>query len=228
MLASSKRRVGAFSRNTDGGIAIIFALVLVPALTIVSLAVDYGRALKLKTTIQNAADAAVVAAAPRLLGSNDELIASVRQNLDANLPEPQKGLKFELKVASDRQSMEVDIDARIETSLVGLVGIDAMNVAVNSKAKLATAPAAARRPGGEPPAGLPDLERELGRLGPRPPIGTTIQDLGGGRDLETLRSSEEMRRAAAALEAQLKAALERRGPGIEQLDLGDLQRLMRR
>lgn len=56
------RRLGRFRRGTSGNVGIIFALSLVPLVGLVGLGVDYGVALSVKAKLDNAADAAAIAA----------------------------------------------------------------------------------------------------------------------------------------------------------------------
>lgn len=60
--APRKRGTRLFSRATSGNVSILFALSLIPMVGLVGLGVDYGVALSDKSTLDNAADAAVIAA----------------------------------------------------------------------------------------------------------------------------------------------------------------------
>jgi Flp pilus assembly protein TadG len=51
-----KQAVGEFASNTDGNLAVIFAIVLIPVLTFVGAAIDYSRAVKSRTAMQSALD----------------------------------------------------------------------------------------------------------------------------------------------------------------------------
>ena len=52
-----------FSENEEGGIAILFALTMVPVLGIMGGAIDYGRAFAERQHLQATADAAAIAGA---------------------------------------------------------------------------------------------------------------------------------------------------------------------
>src|SRR5258708_9059646 len=60
MLSSFARQIGRFRRDRRGNIVTVFALTLVPILAAVGGAVDYSQAIRMKTKLQSAADAASV------------------------------------------------------------------------------------------------------------------------------------------------------------------------
>lgn len=62
LVARSGLKIGGFGRSRAGNVAIVFALSLVPMVGLVGLGVDYGMALSAKSTLDNAADAAALAA----------------------------------------------------------------------------------------------------------------------------------------------------------------------
>jgi hypothetical protein len=63
---SSKRRFEAFANDSSGVVAIIFAVCAIPTLIAISVALDMSSASEMKSEIQSAADAGVLAAATRL------------------------------------------------------------------------------------------------------------------------------------------------------------------
>src|SRR3712207_3151074 len=52
--------VHVFGRDTDGGVAVVFALALVPLVTMVGAAVDYSSLSSRRTMLQSVADAAAL------------------------------------------------------------------------------------------------------------------------------------------------------------------------
>ena len=87
--------IARFPRDTNGNIAMIFALALLPILTAVGCAVDYSTAARIKAKLQSAADAAGVAAisynsagytAAMSMTSNGSVSAGVRRVKLANCP----------------------------------------------------------------------------------------------------------------------------------------------
>jgi len=226
-------RLRALARDERGAVAVIFAICIIPAVMLVSGAIDYGRVFKVRSLIQNAADAAVDASRSRLLMGEAEVAQSMRAHLDANLPERLKGLPFELKVADDRRSLEVTLETKVDTTLMAMVGVNSIGMSVTSRAALPVAPAAIGR---LDPAGA-DVGRVIEQLAPGgggtlPRDPKALTDMlrmppppqPSREEIEKLRNSEEMRRAAAEMEARLRAALEAHGRGGGMPDLGRLLR----
>lgn len=210
----------AAAHDQSGTVAVIFALCIIPVLTLVAGAIDYGRVFKTQATIQNAADAAAYASRGRLLAGETAVAMSMRAHLDANLPEHLKGLPFALKVADDRRSMQVTLDTEVPTTLMAMVGVRAIGLSVTSTASLPKAAPAISS--GVPSAA--EIGRALETLSPGgatlPPDPRTMHDLLqqmptpprlSPADIEQLRNSDEVRRAAAEMEARLRAALEAHG-----------------
>lgn len=223
-----------------GTVAVIFVLCAVPVIAIVSGAIDYGRAAKVRTLIQNAADAAVVAARAKLSAGDDEVSRTMRTNLDANLPDHLKGLPFKLTIASDRRSLDAELETTVPTTLMAMVGVAKVDIVVTSQATLPSTPTFAGR--GQP--SVQDVERAMDSLtrgiaggggnSGLPAQPAQLSDILRGMpsapklspaDIEKLQNSDEMRRAAAEMEARLRAAMQgqKHGGGMP-----DLSRLLAR
>lgn len=219
MPAPCSRLLGAFARDDRGNIAIIFALVLIPAIAVVGTGIDYGRMLKVRSQIQNAADAAAAVAVARADAGIDAVSQALRANLDANLPENLKGLPFKTTIGADRRSLDVTVEATVDTSLLAMVGIDSMAVEVSTTV---AAP--------EPVPSAPDVP-----VDPRSPdgdLGRFARDAGASGAAAqppamTAAQAEELRRLQARLEAELAAALANAG-GASGIDLGTLRGRFRR
>jgi Flp pilus assembly protein TadG len=126
--------VGAFVREVAGNIAVLTAFLLIPIAGIGALAVDYGRALDVRTRLQHAADAAVLAAKGDASVSRSEAERTARGFFDFNA---QKVLGARIKsvdVAALDTSITVDVLAEIDTTLGRLLGEDLMTIRVRSKA----------------------------------------------------------------------------------------------
>lgn len=231
MLARSLELLCAYAGNRRGNVAVIFSLCAVPIITIVSGAIDYGRTFKVRSLVQNAADAAVHAARSKILGDESEVRRVLRAHLDANLPDHLKGLPFNLRIASDRRSLDIDMETAVPTTLMAMVGVSSISVVVTGHAALPTLPKAIGQPSVE------DVQRAFdglsrGSAAPAAPMAPAqINELMRGlpdpsrlsrEDIERLRNSEEMRRAAAEMEARVRAALEGHGARGGVPDLGRL------
>jgi len=109
-----------------------FAVLMGPLLAGASLAIEYGRALKVRSELQQAADAAAESALD-LAGSSEVVIANViRGALDANLRRGLRGVPFTF--TATKSGASVKIEARLGTRLSALVGKDSFNFKVTSTA----------------------------------------------------------------------------------------------
>jgi len=131
-----------FARDRRGSIALLFALMLVPALVLIGLAMDTSRALSAASTAQNALDAAALAAA-RVMSEHDLDGDGVREVAEAHFRANVEGEgKFRdseygpLAVTSNPVSGEVTISVstRVETTLGKLARIDAFDMTRSSTA----------------------------------------------------------------------------------------------
>ena len=119
---------------------LVLGLALV-AFAIAGLAVDGTRAFLLRRSLQNSADAAAIAAASELdtdsyyatsgrvvrLDAEGARLVATRFILD-------RGLDARSQVHIERESVTVILRGRLPTSFLGLVGIDAVPVAVEARA----------------------------------------------------------------------------------------------
>lgn len=129
------RRLSArFRRSEDGGIAIIFALVLVPILGIAATALDYGRASRIKATLERAADAAVLEVATNLSQSDAAIEQDIRNHLDANLPKDLQGIDFQMMIPAHRDVVEIELKTSSKTTLAAVLGVMELNIVVKAKA----------------------------------------------------------------------------------------------
>jgi len=140
-----RRLAARFASDRSGSIAIIFALVAIPAIGITSVAIDYGRLLKARWALQFAADAAARAAADDVLRPDEALARDVRANLDGNLPADLSGIPYQMAVANDRSTVSVRVTHRIKTSLMGIAGIDELETGALGTARSELAARAAAR-----------------------------------------------------------------------------------
>lgn len=203
-----------FGDDERGGIAVIFALMLVPILTIVSLAIDYGRALKVNSELASAADAATAAALHKLPATVTDLRPFIRIQLDANLPEHLKNLPFEFNVSEQRRVVELGVKARVATAVIGLVGIDHIDVNVVSTQVIPKAPVLQPRLATNGPINLHDAEDAVRRV----LNGLADQSGRGSPSRSEAPSSEEVAKATEEITRQIEQALDSIGQGDVDLD----------
>ncbi len=130
---SQLRGICASFRDDERGVtAILFAAVAVPLLALGLAALDYSRAQGTQTAIQSAADTAAIAGAKMLGAPHSEIETAVRGYLRANLPKDRQDLDFVLTFASDDQSLTVQMNISVPTTILGIVGVHEMPIAVAS------------------------------------------------------------------------------------------------
>ncbi len=107
MLQTFKR----FANSDGGNVGLMFALLLVPSLLATALAVDYGRAAKVKQTLQASVDAAALAASASTLSDEAAEVLADR-TFDANMAGV-PSLK-NIKVTSERSQSITTVSASVE------------------------------------------------------------------------------------------------------------------
>jgi Flp pilus assembly protein TadG len=123
-----------FLEHNSGSFAIMFALVLVPIVGAVALAVDYTIASRQRTELHNAADAAALALARRGLEiEQDEAERIAGEFLQANYA----GTYSNLSVAKSDTTWTVSVGTSSPTRFAGIFGVDASEISVVSAATFA-------------------------------------------------------------------------------------------
>lgn len=127
------KRLQAFRDATSGVVAVLFALVSLPLLTMVGAAVDYSLAARFREQMQSALDAATLAAAAKATGrtaaqiEQDALTVFHAQFKPTGTTSP----KVTAKVADSAITMEGTVGVR--TAFLGLIGINTLDVGATSR-----------------------------------------------------------------------------------------------
>ena len=124
-----------FTRNPSGNVAIIFALVFVPIAGITASAIDYGRASQVRRQIQNATDAAAEQASRMLAAPNDQIETTIRAHLQLNMPADLRSLAFTMAIPADRSTVSIAMETKVPTSLMAIIGYEALEVKTTSLAR---------------------------------------------------------------------------------------------
>ena len=117
-----------FLTDARGTTAVLFAMIAVPVLGLGLAGLDYSRAYGTKSAIQNAADAAANAGAQMLGTPRSEVETAIRGYLQSNLPGSHRDLPFALTFAPDDRALTLKIDTRVRTSILSIVGVNALDV----------------------------------------------------------------------------------------------------
>ena len=125
--------IRGFWAERDAAIAIIGAISLIPLVGIIGIAADSTRGYLAKSQLQQAADAAALAAA-QVAGSGQEL-AEAEKFIAANFSRDTYGAELgDIDVTYNRfnDSITVDATAVVPTSLLKLIKVDEIDIAVST------------------------------------------------------------------------------------------------
>jgi Putative Flp pilus-assembly TadE/G-like len=133
--ATAIKTLTAFSADSRGTTAILFALLAVPIFCMALVGLDLSRAEGVKSAITSAADSAAKAGAKMLGAPHDQVEGVVRAFLSANLPPDKKDLPYVLTFAADDTALTIKIDTSVKTSMFAIAGIKKLDIAVESTGK---------------------------------------------------------------------------------------------
>lgn len=126
-----RRFAGRLARDRRGGIALIFALTLLPIAVGAGLALDLGRAYIVESRLAYALDAAGLAVGSSS-GSDAELQVLLQSYFDANYPAAELGIPATPSMSIIGDEIHLSAAADIGTMLMGIVGVHNIAVAADS------------------------------------------------------------------------------------------------
>lgn len=137
MFYAMRKVWGSFRRCQRGATIIIFGLALPVILGLVGAAIDYGRGFGARTSMQGALDSALLAAATAQNMSDSERLAFAEQVFAANYSAMGRGGSASptFTMSSDG-SIAGSATANLDTSILGVIGIDKLPVGVSSAVKV--------------------------------------------------------------------------------------------
>lgn len=182
-------RLRDFDTDTRGVVAILFAVLAIPFFGVASIALDYGRALKIRSSIQTAADAATSAGAQRLGQGRDAIFSAIRAGMDANLPETLQGMSFEYQILGENEGVAVQVETAVPTTLARILGHEKFDLRVESSA-----------------------------LRPRMSVSQSAAPAGGPALPRPARSEAEQRQAAEEVARRLQDMMRRGGPSSGEIE----------
>ncbi|MEQ1931171.1 MAG: TadE/TadG family type IV pilus assembly protein [Parvularculaceae bacterium] len=138
--------VSAFGRSTDGNIAVLFALMLVPMLVAGGAGLDFARTAQARAVTQEAADAALLRVSrlrtERPSMTDAELSAAARSIFDKATAAFTDLTISDFDVAFDpeTEAFSLDVGAAMPTRLVRAVGYETLDVSAHSEVQLGAPP----------------------------------------------------------------------------------------
>lgn len=128
-----------FRKDERGAVALIFGLSLLPAMGMVGVTVDYGRASLARAATSSAADAAALEAV-KSGGTFAERKQRAEATLKANLAALDPGVTYDVSVTPVMKDgieigAQVDVKGTVPTALMGLFGVRNLPIAVRAEAR---------------------------------------------------------------------------------------------
>jgi Flp pilus assembly protein TadG len=127
------RTLRRFEQDQRGVVGVFFALLLIPMLGMTGVAIDYSRASNVRIALQSAADATSLALAKDSLSSTtSQFNAHARTVFNANWSRPFNAELETLTVSKQPDRFRVDARARVNNTLLPLLGIANTEVSASS------------------------------------------------------------------------------------------------
>ncbi len=125
-----KNLVARFCRESRGNVATIFALSLVPVALLSGGAVDLSQSMNARSRLAQALDAAALAVGVNTSLSNEDATSIANDFIAANYPGRELGVVQNVNVNIDDESDTVTVtgEARVQTTMLGMAGIDYITV----------------------------------------------------------------------------------------------------
>jgi len=139
MIRQTTHRLTRFAGATRGNVAMIFAVVMIPLTVLSGGAVDVNQALNARTRLSQALDAAALAVGVHTSIDDETATELARNFLAANYDDGAIGTVVNLAVTLDDINDRVTVTAqsRIDTMVLGLVGIPEITVGWESEVQRA-------------------------------------------------------------------------------------------
>jgi Flp pilus assembly protein TadG len=136
-------KFGAFKRNQDGAVGMIFGLSVVPMVMMIALAVDVGRKTHMDQKLSDAVDSATLAAAKLIKQGRatdeevkDAALAFFKANVPGNYAVYNEA-DFDVAIDRVNSKIEIKLPVYVETTFARIAGIDKMWIPQKSTAVFA-------------------------------------------------------------------------------------------
>jgi Flp pilus assembly protein TadG len=139
-LARIIQMITDFAANRRGNVAVIFALALAPVTLLAGGSVDLSTAMNARSRLAQALDAAALAVGVNSSISDDDALEIATGFINANYPERELGEITSISVTVDPETDSITVrgTARVRTTMLGLAGIQTIDVHWESVAQRAS------------------------------------------------------------------------------------------
>jgi Flp pilus assembly protein TadG len=129
--------IAKFIRRSDGNVAPMFAIAAIPLIVAMGAVVDYTNAYDQKTSVQDAMDAAALAAGKKIgLLTQTQLVSDVNAYYHSNVDNEIPNAPI-LQVGVDASTITLTTDLAVPTYFLGLINLHSINFHITSQATLA-------------------------------------------------------------------------------------------
>jgi Flp pilus assembly protein TadG len=136
MIRTVRALLTGLGRDQKGNVATIFAVVLIPLLLAIGMAVDYLRAQRVQNLVQAALDAAVIATARSSASDNDDKIAHGEAVFHANFDGKIGGASASPNIVIGDGIVTATADLDVDTTIMELIGVEEVGVSGYSEVSI--------------------------------------------------------------------------------------------
>ena len=127
--------INLYMREQAGVVAVVFGVMVPIILGAVGMSVDLAQSYLVRERLTHAVDAAALAAAASSSDDPDEIEARVNDFIEANYPPDKVGFTVDITVEPGVDTLGVNATARLDTSFMKLVGVDTIDVYVETEVR---------------------------------------------------------------------------------------------
>lgn len=115
--------IRSFARNSSGNVALLFGIAALPLFAAMGLALDYSYAVRERTDLQNAIDAAAISLAKMPKTTTDAVMKEKAEKFVAAIMPDSRSSNFDIDVTRDKNSLTVTASADYPTLLVRVLNL---------------------------------------------------------------------------------------------------------
>lgn len=124
-----------YLRNRAGVVAVVFGIAVPMVLSAVGVSVDLAQTYLVRERLTQAVDAAALAAAADASDDPQVIETKVNEFIEANYPPEKIGYTIDINVEPGEDTLAVNATARLDTSFMQVVGVDHVDVYVETEVK---------------------------------------------------------------------------------------------
>ncbi len=127
-----------FAGDRCGNVAVMFGMLAIPIFAIAGSSVDFGRAINTQRELSNAIDAAALAAGAAFNLNTNDRIQLAKNYFDENFKASGSAKIGVPNITITKDTITINVNGTVDTSFLGVVGINTINVAATNEVSLRT------------------------------------------------------------------------------------------